>query len=148
MPEGDAVRRTARALDEALAGRQLLRADLRVPRHATTDLSGMTVDRTAVAGKHLLTRLLGRAGRITLHTHLRMDGRWVTGAAGPRPIAGARRAAGASPGADTKKRPAARGLPAVRVSGASGAGGDHQLTSMSMPFLVTVIVAAGSAAYS
>jgi endonuclease-8 len=88
MPEGDAVRRTARALDEALAGRRLLRADLRVPRHATTDLSGMTVDRTAVAGKHLLTRLLGRAGRITLHTHLRMDGRWVTGPAGPRPIAG------------------------------------------------------------
>lgn len=88
MPEGDAVRRTARALDEALAGRQLLRADLRVPRHATTDLSAMTVRQTAVAGKHLLTRLVGRSGPITLHTHLRMDGRWVTGPAGPRPVAG------------------------------------------------------------
>lgn len=88
MPEGDAVRRTARRLDAALAGQALRRADLRVPQHATDDLSGFTVAGTAVVGKHLLTRLEREDERLTLHSHLRMDGRWVTGAAGSRPCAG------------------------------------------------------------
>ena len=88
MPEGDAVRRTAKRLDAALAGEVLTRADLRVPRFATADLRGWRVERTAVAGKHLLTRLTGPSGRLTLHTHLRMEGRWATGPAGTRPVAG------------------------------------------------------------
>lgn len=68
------MRRTARRLDEALAGRELVRADLRVPRFATVDLRGMTVLATHVRGKHLLTRLGDDRRALTLHHHLRMDG--------------------------------------------------------------------------
>ena len=73
MPEGDVLRRTAAHLDRALAGRRLVRADLRWPTAATVDLVGRTVLGTRPYGKHLLTRF--DDGR-TLHTHLRMDGTW------------------------------------------------------------------------
>jgi endonuclease VIII len=73
MPEGDVVWRTARQLDQALAGRVLSRSDFRVPRFATADLTGQVVTGTVSRGKHLLTRVGG--GR-TVHTHLRMDGSW------------------------------------------------------------------------
>jgi endonuclease VIII len=73
MPEGDVVWRTARALDEALTGRDLVRSDFRVPRFATTDLTGRTVVETVSRGKHLLTRV---DGDITVHTHLKMEGNW------------------------------------------------------------------------
>jgi endonuclease VIII len=73
MPEGDVVWRTARQLDKALTGRMLTRSDFRVPRYATTDLSGRVVDETVSRGKHLLTRV---QGGLTIHTHLRMDGSW------------------------------------------------------------------------
>lgn len=78
MPEGDAVRRSARALEAALAGRVIKVSDIRVPRFATVDLAGQTVLTTVAVGKHLLTRT--DAG-LTLHTHRRMEGKWVTGAA-------------------------------------------------------------------
>ncbi len=83
MPEGDAVRRTARRLDGALAGAVLTRAELRVPRFATVDLRGMQVLGTQSVGKHLLTRLASDRRALTLHHHLRMDGRWRTGPLGP-----------------------------------------------------------------
>ena len=67
------VWRTARTLDAALAGRVLTRSDFRVPRYATTDLTGRTVTETLSRGKHLLTRV---DGGVTIHTHLRMDGSW------------------------------------------------------------------------
>ena len=67
------VWRTARQLDEALAGRPLRRSDFRVPRFATTDLTGRAVTGTVSRGKHLLTRV---DGGLTIHTHLRMDGSW------------------------------------------------------------------------
>ena len=73
MPEGDTVWLTARRLHEALAGRVLTRSDVRVPRFATTDLSGRAVTECVARGKHLLTRV---AGGVTVHTHLRMDGSW------------------------------------------------------------------------
>ncbi|HEY6278897.1 MAG TPA: DNA-formamidopyrimidine glycosylase family protein [Streptosporangiaceae bacterium] len=73
MPEGDVVWLTARRLHEALAGRVLTRSDVRVPRFATTDLSGRAVTECVARGKHLLTRV---AGGVTVHTHLRMDGSW------------------------------------------------------------------------
>ncbi len=82
MPEGDAVRRTARRLDAALAGGTLLRAELRVPRFATVDLRGMAVLGTHVVGKHMLTRLAGEQRAWTLHHHLRMDGTWRIGPPG------------------------------------------------------------------
>ncbi|OIV37719.1 DNA glycosylase [Mangrovactinospora gilvigrisea] len=73
MPEGDTVWLTARRLREALAGRRLVVADLRVPQLATADLTGREVRDVTSRGKHLLTRL---QGGWTLHTHLRMDGAW------------------------------------------------------------------------
>ena len=75
MPEGDAVWRTARRLDQALSGRELVRTDFRVPQHATADLTGGEVVETVSRGKHLLTRI--RHDRDwTLHTHLKMEGSW------------------------------------------------------------------------
>ncbi|UYO97711.1 Fpg/Nei family DNA glycosylase [Microbacterium sp. M28] len=72
MPEGDTVFRTARRLHEALAGHEVTRFDLRVPRAATADLTGQTVHGCVARGKHLLLRI----GEYTLHSHLRMDGAW------------------------------------------------------------------------
>ena len=72
MPEGDTVFRTAKRLDEALAGGEVVRFDLRVPRFATLDLTGEQVHGAVSRGKHLLLRI----GESTLHSHLRMDGAW------------------------------------------------------------------------
>ena len=78
MPEGDTVWLHARQLQEALGGAELTRTDFRVPRYATSDLSGRQVIESASRGKHLLLRV---EGDVTLHTHLRMDGTWrVVGA--------------------------------------------------------------------
>ena len=41
MPEGDTVFRAARRLHEALAGSEVTRFDIRVPRSATADLRGV-----------------------------------------------------------------------------------------------------------
>ncbi|MDW5323892.1 DNA-formamidopyrimidine glycosylase family protein [Plantactinospora sp. KLBMP9567] len=86
MPEGDTVWNTARALHRALAGDRLTATDFRVPRLATADLTGATVLESAARGKHLLLRLLGRddEARLTLHSHLRMDGAWRAYAPGER----------------------------------------------------------------
>lgn len=72
MPEGDTVWRAARQLHEALAGRVVVRTDLRVPAAATVDLAGRRVDEVASRGKHILMRIDGT----TIHSHLRMEGRW------------------------------------------------------------------------
>ncbi|BBX19128.1 endonuclease VIII [Mycolicibacterium duvalii] len=81
MPEGDSVYALARRLDGALSGRVLTRGRLRVPQHATDDLTGRTVGEHVTHGKHLLTRL---SGDLTLHTHLRMSGSWTISLAGRR----------------------------------------------------------------
>lgn len=73
MPEGDTVWRTARRLDEALAGRTIVAADLRWPDLSTADLRGRRTLEVVSRGKHLLHRL---EGGLTLHSHLRMEGRW------------------------------------------------------------------------
>ena len=73
MPEGDTVYLTGRRLDAALAGRRLLRGELRHPRLVDHDLGGRTVLGVRSVGKHLLTRF--DDGR-SLHSHLRMDGSW------------------------------------------------------------------------
>ncbi len=67
------VWRVARNLDRALSGHRLTRTDFRVPRFATADLAGQTVESTRSRGKHLLTRI---GERYTLHTHLKMEGSW------------------------------------------------------------------------
>lgn len=73
MPEGDAVRRTCARLQEALAGRTLLAAELRWPGLSTADLTGAVVAGVVPRGKHILIRL---DTGWTLHSHLRMEGRW------------------------------------------------------------------------
>ena len=73
MPEGDTVFRAARRLDEALAGHEVTRFDIRVPAHATADLTGETVQAVVPRGKHLLHRL---DSGLTLHSHFRMEGSW------------------------------------------------------------------------
>src|SRR5258706_15373395 len=82
MPEGDVVWRVARELDAALSGRALTRSDFRVPRFATTSLTGRSVHQAISRGKHLLIRV---DGGVTIHTHLRMDGSWRIRPAGRDP---------------------------------------------------------------
>lgn len=72
MPEGDTVYRTARRLHEALAGGIATRFDIRVPGSATADFTGERVNEVVPRGKHLLLRI----GDHTLHSHLKMEGRW------------------------------------------------------------------------
>ncbi len=79
MPEGDAVWRTARRLHTTLSGQVIVRSDLRVPSLATVDLAGRRTIEVVPRGKHILHRL---EGDLTLHSHLRMDGRWRTLRAG------------------------------------------------------------------
>lgn len=78
MPEGDVVRRTASRLHEALAGRALIRAELRWGDLGGVDLTGRAVTEVVAYGKHLLARLApaDRAPALTVHSHLRMDGCW------------------------------------------------------------------------
>jgi endonuclease VIII len=72
VPEGDTVHRAAARLHSALAGKVLTRSDFRVPRFATSDLTGRTVDEVVARGKHILHRV----GDVTIHSHLKMEGRW------------------------------------------------------------------------
>jgi endonuclease VIII len=83
MPEGDVVWRTARQLQDALADRVLLRSDFRVPRYATTDLTGRSVTGAISRGKHLLIRV---DGDVTVHSHLRMEGSWRVSRAASFPL--------------------------------------------------------------
>lgn len=81
MPEGDEVYLTCKRLHAALAGHELVRAELRHPLLSTVDLTGRVVTEVRPVGKHLLLRL--DDGR-TLHNHLRMDGSWHLYAPGAR----------------------------------------------------------------
>jgi endonuclease-8 len=78
MPEGDTVWNTARVLHRALAGRRLTASDFRVPQLATVDLAGSLVNESVSRGKHLFLRVTAPDGdrRLSLHSHLRMDGAW------------------------------------------------------------------------
>jgi endonuclease VIII len=104
VPEGDVVLRTARRLNQALAGQVLTVSDFRWPSLATVDLTGRAVHEVVAVGKHLLIRVDGAPGGdpgdpgdsgVTVHSHLRMDGSWHlhrTGErwANPRPDHGIR----------------------------------------------------------
>lgn len=72
MPEGDTVWHTAAVLRDALAAKTLTRCDIRVPKFATVDLSGDTVDEVISRGKHLFIRV----GGASIHSHLKMEGKW------------------------------------------------------------------------
>lgn len=73
MAEGDTAHATAAELRAALADRPLVASDLRVPRFATADLSGRTLEGIEARGKHLLMRTDGGE---TVHSHLGLDGSW------------------------------------------------------------------------
>ncbi len=98
VPEGDTVLRTARRLDQALAGRPLVRAELRWPSLGQADLTGRTVTGVVAYGKHILTRIAAAepdapgpriptvpAEPLTLHSHLRMEGGWYVHARDAQP---------------------------------------------------------------
>lgn len=59
-------------LDAALAGHDVTRFEIRVPRSAVADLRGEHVHGVVANGKHLLQRI----GDWTLHSHLKMEGTW------------------------------------------------------------------------
>lgn len=91
MPEGDSLFRLAHRLRPLLAGQVLTHAELRVPAHATADLTGWTVASVRPRAKYLLMRLTPPAGRaaagaepLTLLTHLKMEGRWIATALADR----------------------------------------------------------------
>lgn len=85
MPEGDTVYNHARELQKALGGQTIVRSQFRVPSLATADIAGWTVVESVAHGKHLLLRLADPNGvTATLHSHLRMDGRWRVFGAGER----------------------------------------------------------------
>jgi len=77
VPEGDAIFRTARTLQRALAGRTVTRFESVLPAltrvHDDAPITGRVVERVEAAGKHLLVRF---SGGLTLRTHMRMSGSW------------------------------------------------------------------------
>ncbi|MDJ0395890.1 DNA-formamidopyrimidine glycosylase family protein [Rhodococcus sp. G-MC3] len=80
MPEGDTVYRAANNLRTALEGKMLTGCDIRVPRYATVDFTGQTVDAVLSRGKHLLIRI----GDYSIHSHLKMEGTWQVYAPGAK----------------------------------------------------------------
>lgn len=96
MPEGDTVYRAAHNLHAALAGEVLTACDVRVPRYATVDLTGQTVESVGSRGKHLLLR----TEDALVHSHLKMEGTWHlyrTGGRWRRPAFEARIVLGTEP---------------------------------------------------
>lgn len=79
MPEGDSVYQLAKRL-RFMQGREITRCDVRVPRFATFDATGLTCERVWPYGKHLFMRF----GPEILHTHLKMEGTWAIHRAGAR----------------------------------------------------------------
>jgi endonuclease-8 len=91
VPEGDAIFRTARTLNRALAGHEVVRFESVLPAltriHEDTPITGRTVESVTAAGKHLLIRFsalrqaqgaprLLSGGNLVLRTHMRMNGSW------------------------------------------------------------------------
>jgi endonuclease-8 len=91
MPEGDAIFRTARTLNGALAGHEVVAFESVFPAltrvHEDTPITGRTIESVAAAGKHVLMRFsalrhahgapsASRGGEVVLRTHMRMNGSW------------------------------------------------------------------------
>jgi endonuclease-8 len=92
MPEGDHIFRTARTLNRALAGHEVVRFESVLPAltriHEDTPITGRTIENVSAAGKHLLMRFspldvargdhepLEWSGGLVLRTHMRMNGSW------------------------------------------------------------------------
>jgi len=77
MPEGDTIRYAAKRVGAALFGHQIRSIETPHPRHARDRwperLNGQAVRSVDAHGKHLFLRF---EGGLTLHSHLRMTGKW------------------------------------------------------------------------
>jgi endonuclease-8 len=81
VAEGDSIARLAARLHTLTAGSTITACDVRHPRFATADLTGQRVVGWVPRGKHLLMRT---DAALTVHSHLRMSGRWTVLGAGKR----------------------------------------------------------------
>ncbi len=83
MPEGDTIHRAAARIRHAFEGRAPELVETPQPRHRhdrwPERLTGRTLCAVEARGKHLLLRF---EGGLTLHSHLRMTGRWSIRRAG------------------------------------------------------------------
>jgi endonuclease VIII len=77
MPEGDTIHHAANRIRSALVGSEIVSIETPHPRHARDRwperLQGRGVRRVDAHGKHLFVRF---EGDLTLHSHLRMTGKW------------------------------------------------------------------------
>jgi endonuclease-8 len=77
VPEGDTIHSAARRIREVLVGSPIEEIETPQPRHALDRwperLGGRVVRAVDARGKHLFIRF---EGELTLHSHLRMRGRW------------------------------------------------------------------------
>jgi endonuclease-8 len=77
VPEGDTIHSAARRVGAALVGKPILAIETPQPRHAMDRwperLDGRGVRSVEAHGKHLFIRF---DGDLTLHSHLRMTGKW------------------------------------------------------------------------
>src|SRR3954454_24424664 len=87
MAEGDAIHRTARALQQALGGKPISdvavpspRSPLRRQRARVDQLHGLAMDRAEARGKHLLLHF---DQGLVLHSHLGMRGSWRVSTGSP-----------------------------------------------------------------
>ncbi|MDO4927478.1 MAG: DNA-formamidopyrimidine glycosylase family protein [Corynebacterium sp.] len=79
MPEGDSIYQLSKRL-QWMTGREITATDIRVPRYATADFGGQTVQKVWPYGKHLFMRF----EQEILQTHLKMEGSWAIYQTGQR----------------------------------------------------------------
>jgi endonuclease-8 len=93
MPEGDAIHNAALRVGRALVGREIREIETPQARHRMDRwperLEGRAVRAVDARGKHLFIRF---EGDLTLHSHLRMGGKWGVYERGRRWTRGAHRA--------------------------------------------------------
>jgi len=85
MPEGDTIHYAAKRVGDALVGAEIESIETPHPRHGKARwperLDGRSVRSVGAHGKHLFIRF---DGGLTLHSHLRMTGKWGVYAPGQR----------------------------------------------------------------
>ena len=93
MPEGDTIHNAAQRVGGALVGHEISEIETPHPRHRMDRwperLAGRAVRSVDARGKHLFLRF---EGGLTLHSHLRMGGKWGVYRRGQRWTRSARRA--------------------------------------------------------
>jgi endonuclease VIII len=93
MPEGDTIRHAANRMSAALVGKEIVSIETPRARHRldrwAKRLEGRAVRGVDAHGKHLFLRF---EGDLTLHSHLRMGGKWGVYRRGARWPRSARRA--------------------------------------------------------